>query len=178
MKKYIWIWLGVISLSMSSIHAQEPENHTKQFTLYIFLLDECIICQQYAPLLNSYYDTYKENVEFVGLFPNFASKLKGISSFRKKYDVQYPLKTDHYKRQASKYNVKVTPEVVLVDNQNNQVVYQGRIDNGYVRIGKRRRVVTSHELQKALESARLDNSSWPISTEAIGCFINFKERNH
>lgn len=178
MKSKILIILSLVISQFSLVKAQEIGDTSKEYTLYIFLLDECIICQQYAPLLNSYFESYKEVVDFVGVFPNFASKRKGIAQFKKKYNIHYPWKTDHYKRLASKYNVTVTPEVVMVDNQNDRVVYQGRIDNGYVRIGKKRRVITSHELQKTLESASLGISSWPKSTEAIGCFINFNERNH
>ena len=71
---------------------------------------------------------------------------------------------------TSKYGATVTPEVVLVDDKGT-VRYQGRIDNSYARVGKRRTRTTSSELKDALKAV---TSGKPVKTPAvpaIGCII-------
>ena len=57
-------------------------------TVYLFLLDECRICQELAPEINAIHAEFaKKNIGFIGLFPNFASKQVGIDKFKKKYNI-------------------------------------------------------------------------------------------
>jgi hypothetical protein len=68
--------------------------------------------------------------------------------------------------------VTVTPEVVVFDETAGRVLYQGRIDNLFERVGKRRRVVTLHELKDALDAIR-NNIPVPVArTTAVGCLLN------
>jgi len=50
-------------------------------------------------------------------------------------------------------------------------LYQGRIDNTYYRVGKRRSITTTAELKEVLNAIE-EQTTIPIDqTEAIGCFI-------
>jgi hypothetical protein len=67
--------------------------------------------------------------------------------------------------------VKVTPEVVVYNVTRDSIYYQGRIDNLFERVGQRRQVVTSHELEAALYCIQ-HNKPVPIPrTTAVGCFF-------
>lgn len=72
---------------------------------------------------------------------------------------------------AIDFGVSVTPEVVVYDETTGQVRYQGRIDNLFERVGKRRRVVSSHDLRDALLALREGREVARSRTTAVGCLL-------
>lgn len=144
-------------------------------SLYIFLLDDCPICIQYTPTLNNLYNEYQNQISFIGYFPNFSSKKEKIEIYKNQYKIQFPLETDYFKTQAKKFKAKVTPEVVLYNHTSQQVIYQGRIDNEYYKLGRRRKVVTEHSLKDAIEQTLAQKKITTRYTEPIGCFINYSD---
>lgn len=166
--------LAILLISAYSAHAQNTTKSEKPI-LYIFLSDECIITQYYITTLNQVSEEYGQNIDMVAIFPNFSSKPDKIDAFYDKYKLNIPYKTDYYKELSKNLGATVTPEVFLLD-PNGQIVYQGRIDNSYVAIGKRRRVVTNHDLSDALSDLLQEQEIKIPQTEAIGCFINFSDK--
>lgn len=165
-------------VSISEGYSSDTSKHINEdsITVYLFLLDECVICHSYMPLINELFLDYQsEDIQFVGIFPNTSSKYAGIEKFKQTHDIQFVLKTDHYKKLSRYFDVKVTPEVVVYRHRDQQILYQGRIDNNFVQIGKRRRVVTTHELANALQSIVENQVIEVKNTESVGCFINFNE---
>ena len=62
--------------------------------------------------------------------------------------------------------------MVVYNETSESILYKGRIDNTYFRIGKRRNVTTTHDLKAALVAIR-DNQAIPINAAtAVGCFIH------
>lgn len=145
-------------------------------TMYVFLLDECRICQELAPELNEIYTLTKESgMGFVGFFPNFSSTESGIKKFVKKYRVQYPVQADYSKQQALRFAATILPEVVLWNETKSEVVYRGAVNNLFYAPGKRRHNVTEHYVKNAIFA--ILEGKYPIirETEPLGCFINFTE---
>ena len=166
MKRIIYSITFLLVLCTSALSQEKA-------TVYLFLLDDCIICQSYTPKLNKLYHKYGDDIEFRGVFPNFSSKPKKIALYKETYNVEFTTQTDYWKDLVKKYNVEVTPEVVVV--LKDRVLYKGRVDNEFVGLGKRRKVVTTDELGEVLESiASGDIKEFPF-TEAVGCFINFND---
>ncbi len=141
-------------------------------TLYLFLLDDCVICQSYSIKLTQLYNNYGEEVTFLGVFPNFSSKPERIKAFNEKYGIQFPTITDYSKNLTHKFDVKVTPEVVVFNESSQQIIYKGRIDNEFFNLGKRRSVVTTNELEEVLMSIAAGNIHTFENTKAVGCFIS------
>ena len=169
------ISIVLLSLLLGLGNYTWAQEETTKPTLYLFLSDECVITQYYITALNALVDEYGGEVEMVAIFPNFSSKKKKIEAFYEKYKLNIPYKTDYYKKLSRSLGATVTPEAILL-NSNGEIIYQGRIDNSYVRIGKRRRVVTTSELSDAIY-ALVKNEEIEVSrTEAIGCFINFNDQ--
>lgn len=144
-------------------------------TLYLFLLDDCPICIQYTPTINDLHAKFGSEVSFIGYFPNFSSKKNKIELFRNEYQINFPLHTDYYKTQAKKFNAQVTPEVVLFNHTTNKIIYQGRIDNKFYKLGRRRNVVTENNLLDAIEKSLENKEVDPSFVEPIGCFINYSD---
>lgn len=142
------------------------------YEVYVFMGEECIISQYYTLTLKQLWKEYaSESIHFKGLFPNPSSSPEKIKSFQDKYDLPFPLSLDLQQEQMHRFGAKVTPEVVVFDKTNQQILYQGRIDNTYFRVGKRRAVTTRTELDEVLQAIQADEKPAVENTTAVGCFI-------
>lgn len=154
-----------------ALNAQSNDSITVNF----FLLEDCKICQYYSPTIQQLYEDYvSENVSFIGYFPNRYSSEKDIASFKEKYEIPFKLKKEFFQTKTQKYKVTVTPEVVVYNETKGEIIYQGRIDNSYVKLGKQRRVVTKHELNDVLNDLKSGIGIMPFKTDAIGCLITLE----
>jgi len=141
-------------------------------SVYVFLSEECIISQYFTKQLNELHEEFAgDNLNFVGLFPNPSSQPKKMDAFRQKYGLDFPLKVDVLQRKMDAFEVKVTPEVVVYNHSEKEVLYQGRIDNTFFRVGKRRRVTTTSELRDALQNFTEGKEVEVNQTVAVGCVI-------
>lgn len=141
--------------------------------VYFFLLEDCKITQAYPQVMREVYQEFaQDGVGFVGYFPSRVSQDATVQEFARKYQLPFPCtRTDAYE-QAKRFGVSVTPEVVVYDVAQDAVAYQGRIDNLYEQVGRRRRVVTSHDLLQALRCLRAGCLVSPARTQAVGCFLD------
>lgn len=163
-----------ISTSYPTTGEAYPSN-TDSLTIYVFLLDECVISQFYTPLLNDFHKEYKDKrVGFAGYFPGPSTKPDHVQDFGTKYHLKFPLQEDYHQALAKKLGIKVTPEVAVWDHRSGQLIYRGRIDDSYVRVGKRKLHPQNHDLKDVIDNWLKGNiPDKMIETQAIGCFINF-----
>ncbi|MDX2136188.1 MAG: hypothetical protein SFV52_15490 [Saprospiraceae bacterium] len=161
--------IAVFCWTSTRVFAQVPAD---SLTLYLFLLEDCKITQAYTDRLHDIYDRYNpQGIRFVGLFSNPISNDTTVAAFTAKYGIPFPCRIDDRAEKARALGVTVTPEVVLYDERNHAILYQGRIDNLYERVGQRRQVVTSFELEAALYAV---TSGRPVPiprTQAVGCYL-------
>lgn len=160
--------LLLLILCSSNLHAKEDS-----LRLYIFLLEKCQICSASMPAIQEIHKEFSgENFEMVGVFSNVKiSNEAGIDSFKMVHNVEFDLIFDKDQEYLKKFNATITPEVILVDTKSDAIIYRGKIDNLYERVGKRRGVVTEHYLQKAIKSHLEGNPVKISETEPVGCFI-------
>mgnify|MGYP000601080722 CR=1 FL=1 len=146
--------------------------------VYIFLGEECVISQHYTLQLRALHEQFVDkNIEFKGYFPNPNSTMETVDAFKEKYQVPFDIKLDKAQLQMMKFGVQVTPEVVVFKPETQEVLYQGRIDNTYFQVGKRRRVTTTFELKDALIAIQNNKKIAVEKTEVIGCFITLLDPN-
>lgn len=146
---------------------------TDSISVYVFLSETCPICQNQTLTLRQLYTSYaQKGVSFTGLFPNEEfSTPESIAKFGKKYKLEFELKGDEGQKMVSRFGASITPQVYVVRNSTQEVLYQGRIDNGFEGIGKKRQVITAFYLRDALESIL---NSLPVAvkqTQPVGCYI-------
>ncbi|MFT7463720.1 MAG: peroxiredoxin [Pseudohongiellaceae bacterium] len=90
------------------------------------------------------------------------------------YGFSMPVLIDSELALARALGVVVTPEAVVLrftERDRWTVVYQGRVNDLYVALGKRRAAATSHDLRRAIDAALANR---PIDFEpvpAVGCVI-------
>jgi thiol-disulfide isomerase/thioredoxin len=162
--KYLVGLLIILWLSVSSFGQ-------KEYTAYIFMAEDCPVCNYLGKSLKSLSLDYEENVSFVAVFPQKMSNIKTASLFKKKYGLTlFDIEIDYDRTLTNRYNASVTPEVILVDNNDN-VLYQGRINDAYAAPGRMRHGSVREDLKLAIE--QILNSQevakpWP---DPIGCYI-------
>ncbi len=157
-----------------------PEAYPEKpaVTVYLFLGEECKISQSYTLTLRELYRKYSSSdLQFIGLFPNPSSSLEKMAAFQEKYHIPFLLTLDALQTKMNQFGVKVTPEVVVFDHTNDQVLYQGRIDNTFFRVGKRRQVTTTFELEDVLRAIVEKEAPQTSAAPAVGCFITPIEVN-
>jgi peroxiredoxin len=173
MKRYLHL-LFILFLSANASTAQQAT--TSNVTIYIFLLEDCIISQHYAPVLNELHQQYaNDSTQFLGVFPNRFSQPESIAAFKETYKIKFDLKYDYYQTVAKQFSAIVTPEVIVYDERNQQVIYQGRIDNQFVRVGRRRQVKTKNELADVLHALENGIPVETASVPSVGCFIKYEK---
>ncbi len=172
--------LGLFIFSFTQVSlAQKPSGPYENDTIvvYIFLLEDCVISQNYTLALKEMYAQYaSDQITFTGLFPSKFSHPKKIAEFKEKYDIPFVMKIDFEKGRAKKMEAKVTPTVAVWNKTQDEILYRGRIDNSYYQIGKRRTITTTSELADALKAIVNGEEIEVKETKAIGCFINYKEK--
>ncbi len=146
--------------------AQSPKG-----TLYIFLARDCPICQYYTLNLKTLHKTFSDQgIDFKGVFSVPQASQASIEAFQETYELPFKLILDIDQRLMNMYEVSVTPEVVLVDGEGN-VRYQGRIDDTYIKLGRRKRTAPHEDLKLALEAFTKQHEIAISRTQPVGCYI-------
>ncbi len=135
-----------------------------------FLSPECPLCQKYTQTITQLRQQYKQQIDFIGVFPGRAYSLEDIKQFATKYKVDMALYQDPDFQFTRALEATVTPSVALYDTAGLQ--YFGAIDNALQELGKKRVAVTKHYLQDAIASLLANKPIQVKNTVAKGCFIN------
>jgi thiol-disulfide isomerase/thioredoxin len=162
------ITLFIFSIQLSVISQTKT---VAPVTVFVFLSETCPICQSYTlPLKELYKKYHVKQVSFIGVFPNQEITQEEIADFKKKYAIPFKLMADTGRLMVMKFNATITPEV-FVETTEQQLIYTGRIDNSFYAVGKRRKLVTTHELEDALFQYASGTPVTVSKTEAVGCII-------
>ncbi|NJL77456.1 MAG: redoxin domain-containing protein [Saprospiraceae bacterium] len=169
--KRLFILLILWFCSIFQVSGQVQDS----ITVYVFLLEDCVISQNYTLTLKKLHEQYApKGIEFLGVFPNRISKESTIEAFKQTYNLPFNMKYDYFQTLARRMNATVTPEVVVFNHTNQTPLYQGRIDNTYFRVGKRRQLTTTSELADALEEIIHQQPIAVKETPPIGCYILYE----
>jgi hypothetical protein len=156
----------------------QPVEMSDSLTVYIFLADECVISQFFTIELERLYNMYRsQHVGFVGYFPNTTSTPEKIEAFGQKFGLTFTMLPDHDKSITKSFGITITPEIAIVDHRLDKVIYRGRIDDSYVRVGKRKLHPQSQDMEEMIELWLIHEAPVEtVKTQAIGCFISFNPR--
>lgn len=148
----------------------------KMFKVLVFLGADCPISQDYIGTLNKLHDRYIEKGEITGIVPQPRND-KEIVDFKNEYQVSFELLPDKKFALVKKYNIQVTPEVVLLD-MDGKVRYQGAIDNWYYELGKHRQIANEHYLANAIEELMARKKVSKPKTDPVGCILSTSVKHH
>ena len=140
-------------------------------TAYVFLAPTCPISQAVTPELRTLAATYgARGIRFVGVFPDETLTAADLTAFGRDYQLKVPLQADPGQALARRLGATITPEVAVTDAAG-ALLYRGRINDQYARLGVRRTVMQRHELADALAAVVAGRPVAVARTEAVGCLI-------
>ena len=164
-------FLSLLLLVNQAVTRPLPPTRTPVWTVHVFLSTECPISQQYVRELATLQRQFApKGVLFRAWFPLRTDTPKAIIRFQKTYRLTFSGTPDPAARLAHRLQVRVTPEVVVVQ-ADGQVRYRGAIDDWYVSLGKHRPAPTQPYLRDALDALLTGRPVLPVHTEAVGCLV-------
>ena len=144
---------------------------SKATNVFVFILHDCPISNQYQPALSRLAERFAPyQFQFHLIHADPKATQASAKKHADEFNIESPVYLDPVHRVVRRLEATTTPEVVVL-NPFNEVVYQGRIDNLYFKLGRKRFKATRHDLRDTLQ-AMVDGL--PIShakTKAIGCYI-------
>lgn len=150
-----------------------PVTSDTEYEVYIFLSEKCPICQSVTTELKKLYSEYhQKGFDFKGIMPNVEiSTEESIGDFKKKYVLPFTFIRDTTGSYTQWLSATITPQVFVVRRSDKAIVYSGKIDNSFERVGRRRTVVTDRYLRSALQNLSAGYPPNPTQTKAVGCYI-------
>ena len=173
MKQSLLLLLGLLCLGSYQSKAELSPASTDQITVSVFLHEACLISQYYTLPLRQLYEEYASaNLSFLGLFPNASSQLDKIQEFKTTYKIPFALQLDQDQAKTEAFGATITPEVVVYNETQGKILYQGRIDDAYARVGQRKRITHTSELKDVLAAISNGQAIQTQNAPAVGCFIS------
>jgi hypothetical protein len=143
----------------------------KRAIVLFFIAHECPISNGYAPEINRICALYTpKSFDFFVIYAEPNVPIATQRAHTKAFGYVCSTLRDPDLILAERVNATVTPEVVVLSPQE-KTLYQGRIDNTYAALGKRRFAATEHDLRDALEAILRKKPVRNPQTRAIGCAI-------
>jgi peroxiredoxin len=172
-KHYIFT---IFPLLLLFVGAKKTVAQTDSIMVYVFLSETCPICQNQTLSLRDLNDDFApKGIKIIGVFPNIEmSDSTSIFRFKKKYKLNFGVQLDDNQLLSSKLQASVTPQVFVVRKNTQEILYEGKIDNSFERVGKRRQIITDFYLRDALTQIIQNQCVTLKKTEPVGCFIQKK----
>ena len=150
---------------------QLGERSGMKAVVLVFLGPECPISQRYVPELNRIAaDPGTNALEFYGVISSPSLARTQALAFVREYAIRFPVLFDDAGRLARWLRPTHVPEVYVL-KPDGDVVYRGRIDDGYESPGKPRAVVRNRELRDALNAVLVGKSPPKRFARPVGCYF-------
>ena len=186
----IQLWLvWPLALLASSAHAgaqQTPldlDGHainplaadSGKVVVLVFLRRDCPVSSRYAPVIQQISRRYVDSASFWLVYPDKTETPQTIRKYLADYQYQLPALRDPQHVLVKLSRVEITPEVAVFD-RHHQLVYDGRIDDWYLDLGRARAAPTTHELDDAIHAAlagkALAETGAKSEVRGVGCYIS------
>jgi hypothetical protein len=149
-----------------------PFEAAGQLSVLLFVTSDCPISNGYAPEIQSVCAAYAgRGVRCLLLYEDARITPAAVRTHLEAYRfTSIAAAADNDRAIARAAGAAMTPEAVVVDRAGT-VRYQGRIDNLYADLGRRRHSATVHDLRDAIDAVLADRPVATPRTEALGCYI-------
>ncbi len=143
----------------------------KALDVYVFIGEECPVCNFMGKPLRLIYEKYKEQADFHLVFPLKNSNYKTSQLFKEQYGLlAFETILDKDQKITKHLGASVTPEAIIT-NKAGEVTYRGRINSAYYAPGKMKHSSIKDDLDLALASLLKGQqvaTPWPLP---VGCYI-------
>jgi len=137
----------------------------------IFLRRDCPVSGRYAPAVQRISKRHADRVKFWLIYPDKNETAADIRKSVEEYGYHLPVLRDPEHALVKLSHVQITPEVAVFD-RDRRLVYDGRIDDWYIDLGRARTAPTTHELEDAIRAASAGESMAHNEVRGVGCYIS------
>ncbi len=142
-------------------------------TVYFFITNDCPISNAFAPEIHRICSDYQPKgakCELVYVDPALTEE--AARSHAAQYGHKgYPFVVDRQHELVKKTGATITPEAAIV-NAHGDVLYRGRIDNSFAKLGVSKHTPTELDLRNALDASLAGKPVPHPRTKALGCYIS------
>jgi thiol-disulfide isomerase/thioredoxin len=142
-----------------------------KIVVLVFLRRDCPVSSRYAPVIQRVSARYGRDATFWLVFPDKSETQQTIHEYLQNYSYDLPALRDPEHVLVRLGKVQITPEVAVF-NPKHELVYNGRIDNWYVDLGRSRAAATTHELEDAIHAAADEKKPVTKQVRGVGCYIS------
>lgn len=171
--------LAALVFAATPLFSQQGTDHDgaagkllspEKVVVMVFLRRDCPVSSRYAPVIQQISKAYSGQAKFFLVFPDKADSAADIEKYLSDYHYSLPVFQDPGHTLAKLGHVQITPEVAVFSNR--QLVYDGRIDDWYIELGRARAAPTTHELKDALDAALAGKAPARAEVRGVGCYIS------
>lgn len=149
------------------------DENSNAIRVFMFLTYDCPLSVNYTGPMNQLVsESSGKGVLSYFVFPGLAFPDDSVRSFVDRYRLEAPVVFDPEYKLSEELNATVTPQVIILDSNNNKV-YSGAFDDWAFEPGRKRQVVSSHYVRDAVARLMKGEKPDPAVTEPVGCFIEF-----
>jgi hypothetical protein len=139
-------------------------------TVLVFISIDCPVSNRYAPEVRRLSESLaSKGVAFWLVYPNASESPRQIRDHLTSFSFPMQALRDPEHALAKQVHATVTPEAVVVAG--GRILYRGRIDDRYVRLGVERAAPATRDLEDALTAVVAGKRVEHPTTQAVGCFI-------
>jgi hypothetical protein len=160
---------GVIDLDGKP--ANPVDGSSSKIVVLVFLRRDCPVSSRYAPVIQRISEQRQRDASFWLVFPDKTETQQSIEKYLRDYAYHLPALRDPEHALVKLAQVQITPEVAVFDRKH-QLLYDGRIDNWYLDLGRSRPAPTTHELTDAIDAALAGKMPSANQVRGVGCYIS------
>jgi thiol-disulfide isomerase/thioredoxin len=134
-------------------HPVNPLNTDPgKVVVLVFLRRDCPVSSRYAPTIQEISKRFADRASFWLVYPDKSESATAIRKHLQEFGYHLPALRDPEHALARLSHVEITPEIAVFDRER-RLVYDGRIDDWYLDLGRARPAPTTHELEDAIHAA-------------------------
>lgn len=174
MKALFYFFIIFIALGNEK-KSESSEMVNDNIEVNIFMNEDCKISQFYTLKLKELHEEFaSDKIVFKGIFPAKDAKNENLLAFKKAYKMPFEMVNDKEQIITKMLKATITPEVVVFNKSKKQIIYRGRIDDSYYKVGRRRNAPRTNELSDVLTAITLNKKIETENQPAIGCYISLR----
>ena len=153
-------------------HAVNPlVADSGRVVVLVFVRRDCPVSSRYAPVIQQISKRYADVANFWLVYPDKSELPQTIRKYLQDYGYRLPALRDPEHALVNLGHVQITPEVAVFD-RGRHLVYDGRIDDWFVDLGRSRPAPTTHELDDAIRAALAGRPVARSEVRGVGCYIS------
>lgn len=145
--------------------------NSDRVVVLVFLRRDCPVSGRYAPVIQEISKRYAGRASFWLVYPDKSETPQAIRKYLQDYGYRLPVLRDPEHQLVKLARVQITPEVAVFD-RSHQLVYDGRIDDWFVDLGRARPAPTTHELDDAIGAVLAGKPVAKSDVRGVGCYIS------